>query len=148
MGINKLKPQKYSHYKQGYLNPNSCKKYFMDCKQEPIVYRSGLELKFIQFCESTHQIKWWASEPIEIKYVSKLDNAIHTYYPDYVIESQDGQRAIVEIKPYAQTKEPGANATLWEREQWIKNISKWKFAKEFAKDKGWKFMIITEKFFG
>ena len=72
--IKNYKPKKNSRYHQGYVNPKFTTKLFQSCKSEPIIYRSGLELQFIQFCENNPKIKKWASEPIAIKYFSRLDN--------------------------------------------------------------------------
>ena len=128
--IKNFKPKKNSKYHQGYYtNPKKC---FNSCKDEPIIYRSGLELQFIEFCEGNPRIKRWASEPIDINYICRLDNKQHKYYPDYILETDTGNRIIVEIKPYQQTIKPSATDSLWLKEQWIKNTDKWKAAHEFA----------------
>jgi len=145
--IKNFKPKKNSKYHQGYVNPKLTTKLFTTAKNEPIIYRSGLELKFIQFCESNPKIKKWASEPIAIDYFSRLDNKECHYYPDYIIETSEGAHIIVEIKPYQQTIKPAAEDSRWSKEQWIKNTDKWKAANEFAHNHNAKFIIITEKFF-
>ena len=45
-------PRKNSKFHQGVIDPKKCRKYFDSCKNEPIIYRSGLEYNFIQFCEN------------------------------------------------------------------------------------------------
>ena len=145
--IKNYKPKKNSKYHQGYVDPRLTTKLFSSTKNEPIIYRSGLELQFIQFCEANPKIKKWASEPIAIKYISRLDKNEHNYYPDYVIETDEGTHIIVEIKPYNQTVKPTLEDSMWLKEQWVKNIDKWTAAKEFAKQNNAKFMVITEKFF-
>ena len=40
------------------------------------------------------------------------------------------------------------NDSLWAKESWIKNIDKWRAAKEWAKQHDMDFIIVTEKFFG
>ena len=55
--IKNMKPKKNSKYHQGMLDPKSLVKYFTSCKNEPIIYRSGLEYQFIMFCESNSKIK-------------------------------------------------------------------------------------------
>lgn len=47
MGLNKTKPTKRSRYRQGYIDPRSCKKYVDPDVTAPIAYRSGLEYRFI-----------------------------------------------------------------------------------------------------
>ena len=95
----------------------------------------------------TH-IKAWANEAFSINYVSRLDNRIHEYFPDFIIENTNGKKALVETKPYAQTVKPSMNDSLWAKESWIKNIDKWRAAKEWAKQHDMDFIIVTEKFFG
>lgn len=145
--IKKIKPKKDSFYKQGVLDPKKCKKYYSTCKTDPIIYRSGLELQFINYCENNPKITKWASEPIKIPYYSRLQQKNQNYYPDYVIENENGVRCIVEIKPYNQTVKPDATDTMWLKENWVKNNDKWIAAKEFAEKHNMKFIIITEKFF-
>ncbi len=145
--IKQLKPKKNSRYNQGVVDPKNCHKYISTCKADPIIYRSGLELQFIQYCENNSKVVKWASEPIKIPYFSRLDNKQCNYYPDFVFENSDGHRVIVEVKPQNQTEKPDATDTLWLKEQWIKNVDKWKAAKAFADQHNMKFIIVTENFF-
>ena len=145
--IKNFKPKKNSKYHQGIIDPHKMTKYFNSCKDEPIIYRSGLEYQFIMFCENNPKVKKWASEPIAINYFSRLDNKECNYYPDYVIETTQGSHIIVEIKPYDQTIKPGSEDSAWLKEAWVKNTDKWNAANEFAHKHNAKFIIITEKFF-
>ncbi len=57
---------------------------------------------------------------------------------------------MVEVKPFRQTQEPktkkkNTKAYITEVVTWGINKAKWKAAKEFCKDRGWQFMLITEK---
>ena len=140
-------PRKNSKYHQGVVDPKKCRKYFDSCKNEPIIYRSGLEYQFIQFCENSPTVAKWASEVLKIPYFSRLDNKECNYYPDYVIENSKGVRCVVELKPYNQTLKPDMTDSTWIKEQWIKNVDKWNAAKAFCEKNGLKFIIITEKFF-
>lgn len=145
--IKHLKPKKNSKYHQGCLDPKVLKKYYASMKNEPVIYRSGLELQFIQFCEGNPNILRWASEPIAIPYYNRLAKKERNYYPDYIIENNKGEKTIVEIKPDEQTHKPHENDSAWLKEQWIINIDKWQSAKKFAESNNMKFIIITEKFF-
>lgn len=145
--IKKLKPRKNSRYHQGYIQPADLKKYYSSCKDEPVIFRSGLELKFIQYCEGNPNITKWASEPISIPYYNRLAKTYRHYYPDYIIENKEGQRTIIEVKPDDQTHKPSANDSRWLKESWIINTDKWTAAQQFAHDNGMKFIIVTEKFF-
>jgi hypothetical protein len=62
---------------------------------------------------------------------------------------------VVEIKPYAQTLPPTITEAkkksrkyLNEVMTWGVNSAKWKAAREFCKDRGYEFVIITEKELG
>jgi len=145
--IKNLKPKRDSKYHQGTVPQRFLTKYFTSCKNEPVIYRSGLEYQFIQFCENNPKIKKWASEPIAIKYFSRLDNKECNYYPDYVLETEQGTHIIVEVKPENQTVKPAMQDSAWLKEQWVRNTDKWKYAEKFAHEHNAKFIIVTEKFF-
>lgn len=145
--IKHQKPRKNSKFHQGVVDSHKLRKYFDSCRNEPVIYRSGLEYQFIQFCENSPTVAKWASEVLQIPYYSRLDGKECNYYPDYVIENSKGVRCVVELKPYNQTVKPDMTDSNWLKEQWIKNVDKWNAAKEFCDKNGLKFIIITEKFF-
>lgn len=145
--IKHLKPSKKSRYHQGAIDPKTCRKYFTEASNMPIIYRSSLELQFIKYCEATPSIANWASEPIAIPYYSRLSRKTANYYPDYIIESLSGKKTIIEIKPYSQTQKPRPEDSRWLKEAYIKNVDKWKAAKEYAESHNMNFLIVTEKFF-
>ena len=81
---------------------------------------------------------------MSIPYVLATDKTVHTYFPDYVVEMVDGEKWIVEIKPYSQTQKPmNENSWLWDA--YTRNMSKWIAAKRFCEDRGLKFKILTER---
>lgn len=145
--IKHLKPRKNGYYHQGVIDPKTLTKYANEYKDEPVIFRSGLEASFINYVESNPSVKKWASEPIQIPYFSRLDNKQQNYYPDYVLENKDGNKVIVEVKPYAQTKKPKPTDSAWLKQAWVKNCDKWAAAKVFAEKHNMKFIIVTEKFF-
>ena len=145
--IKHVKPKKNGFYKQGVIDVKGLRKYADTYKNEPIIYRSGLELQFIQYCENNPSILKWASEPIKIPYYSRLDKKECNYYPDYILENKLGNKVIVEVKPYQQTVKPDMTDNIWLKEQWVKNLDKWTAAKDFAEKNNMKFIIVTEKFF-
>lgn len=136
-------------YRQGIFTPKNQSK-FIGSKA---VYRSGLELKFFRFCDDSNNILKWSSENVVVPYVSPVDGRVHRYYVDNYIKVKEGSEIknyLVEIKPYRQTKPPTTKYRkrqhlLYEQKQWAVNQSKWESAEKFAKAKGWKFIIITEK---
>lgn len=141
--IKQLKPKKQGRYKQGYINPHSCKKLLPEVKHERIIYRSSYELKFITWLESNPKVKQWASECFYIPYIF-IDGSTHKYYPDYFVEMADGSKIVIEIKPYNQTIKP-INENCWAYKEYTKNKCKWRAALEFCKAKGYIFKILTEK---
>lgn len=143
MDIKQLKPQHKSRYKQGYINPATCKKLFTSLSHDKIIYRSSYELKFIMWLESSDKVKGWGSECIKIPYYY-IDGKTHTYYPDYFVEMEDGAKMVVEIKPYNQTQKP-VNENCWAMKEYSKNMCKWKATIEFCKAKGYTFKVLTEK---
>lgn len=63
-----------------------------------IYCRSSWEVDFIKYCELSEDIQYLKSEPFTIKYFNS-DSEEHGYRPDYIIEFNDGQKCLVEIKP-------------------------------------------------
>lgn len=143
MDIKQLKPKKNGRFSQGYINPNSCKKLFESVKNKPIIYRSSWEKKFIYWCEMSKNVKYWGSECIHIPYFNAYDKKEHKYYPDFVVEMENGQIMIIEIKPHNQTVKP-VNENSWANKAYITNMSKWSEINKQCKLKGYKFCILTE----
>jgi hypothetical protein len=120
-----------------------------------IVYRSLLERRFMVFCDKNSNVIKWASEEMFIPYVSPLDNRVHRYFVDFIIEvlEKDGNKKtyLIEIKPERQCIAPKNSVNkskrtfLKEMKNWAINNSKWKAAEEFANKQNWIFKIITEK---
>jgi hypothetical protein len=92
---------------------------------------------------------------LKIPYVSPIDNQIHTYLPDFIVEkkSKNGEieTLIVEIKPFKQTQQPkqtkrkSKKSIINENINFQINNSKWEAAKQFCEKHSWKFVILTEK---
>lgn len=123
-----------------------------------IIYRSGLELRFFNYCDLNRSIVQWASEELSVPYVSPIDKKVHRYFPDVIIKkkTEDGKYKVdmIEIKPSVQTRAPvppkrrGKKAHkhfLQESMAWEINKAKWKAAKQYCDKKGWDFKIITDK---
>lgn len=120
-----------------------------------IIYRSLLERRFMVFCDRNPNILKWASEEMFVPYISPIDNKVHRYYVDFIIEVKEKNDEIktylIEIKPERQCKKPentekkSKRTFLKELKNWAINNSKWKAAEEFANKQNWSFKIITEK---
>ena len=128
-------PQKY----QG--NPNN------------IICRSSWERKFCMWADRKDSVVSWASEEINIPYISPKDNRVHKYYPDFLIKVKESNNRIktyvVEVKPKKQTIPPKKRSRItksyiYECQTYAVNQAKWKAASEFCKDNRIEFKIITE----
>jgi hypothetical protein len=144
---------------KGKFRPNNPHKY----KGDPtsVIYRSRWELNLMAYFDSHPNVKWWQSEEVIIPYKSPIDGKYHRYFPDFLVRmiNKDGieETVLIEVKPYSQTMPPDIskkNATktgrvsrryLNEVKTYGINDAKWTAAEEFCKDKGWKFIIMTEK---
>ena len=116
--------------------------------------RSSWEIVFFNWCDNNSSIIEWSSEELIIPYRCGTDQKIHRYFPDAVIKVKDQNNNIktyiVEIKPFNQTLPPVSGKRkskqyLIESMTFIKNQSKWNAAKQYCKDRGYEFKIITEK---
>ena len=122
-----------------------------------VVYRSSWELKFMRYCDSNPSILEWGSESVIIPYISPLDKKIHRYFVDFYMKvkttSGEVKKYLVEIKPERFTKPPPipqrrTKSFINEVFQYGVNEAKWKSANSYCEDKGWKFLILTEKDLG
>ena len=132
-------------YKGKYTIKNT-KKYLGDPTK--VIYRSLWERQAFKWCESNPRVKKWNSEEIVVPYKCKTDNKLHRYYVDLLVELDNKDIILVEIKPKRETVPPkGKRKTkryIKEVTTYIKNTSKWQAATQYANHKGWKFQIWTE----
>lgn len=122
-----------------------------------IVMRSSWETRFASWCDKNPSVIKWLSEETIIPYRCPTDNRIHRYFVDFKIKVKTRDNKIktylVEVKPLSQTvppEYPGRQTKkyLTESVTYIKNQAKWKAANEYCKDRGYEFVIITEKELG
>jgi len=136
-------------YRQGIFTPVNKGKFI----GTNATYRSGLELKFMRFCDNNANVLKWSSEQIIIPYVSPLDGKVHRYFVDNFVVIKEGEtvkRYLIEIKPSSQTHPPTTKYKkkehlLYESRAWLINSSKWVQARIWAKKHDMEFIIITEK---
>ncbi len=135
------KPQKFT--------PRNPKKYIGDVNN--IIARSQLESKYFLFCDLNDGIVKWNSEEVIVPYLSPIDNKVHRYFIDLYVETNKGNKFLVEIKPYSQTIKPKNCSKkkqitlLKEAKTFAINSAKWEAAKSFAEKRGCKFIVMTEK---
>lgn len=140
-------------YLQGRYTPNHPEKYMGNPTK--IFYRSGWELQFMNFCDKHQNIVGWSSEEIIVPYRDQSrGNKLHRYFPDFLIKKQDAEGKIktimVEIKPSSQLKPPIKKSRVTKRYiteayEYARNESKWRAAEAYCKQRGWQFIVLTEK---
>jgi len=143
-----------THYKQGYYIPENKEKYVGNAQQ--IFFRSSWELKLMIFLDRNPLIEKWASEPFPIQYINLGDKTKHKYYIDFWAIT-GGKKWLLEVKPIAECFPPKQLNALNEKLTtkkiqrynkecltYIRNISKWKAAKQFCDSQGWIFYIFSE----
>lgn len=131
---------------KGFYRVKNPAKYEGDFKN--VIYRSHWEMQVFRWCDSNDQVLKWSSEEIVVPYWYPLDKKYHRYFVDVKFTTKEGT-FLVEIKPKSQTvppKKPSRQTKkyLEEARTYVKNQCKWKAADEYAKDKGWQFVIWTE----
>lgn len=147
---------------KGRFRPNNPQKYKGDPTK--IIYRSSWEFKFFRYIDEHPDVIWWASEEYVIPYLSPIDGKIHRYFPDVVLRKKlpdsSVETIMIEIKPRSQTLPPDIkkkNATPSGRisKRYINEVktfgindAKWKAARKYCDERGWKFEIFTENQLG
>ena len=120
-----------------------------------IIYRSLMERRFMEWCDSNDKCYKWSSEEVVIPYISPIDNKQHRYFPDFLIQTLKGW-FLIEVKPHTQSRPPKKlvveNLNLKKKRRYIKSVqtwlvneAKWKAATKVCEKKGWSFQILTEK---
>tara|TARA_R100000234_G_scaffold117753_2_gene96791 strand:- start:1974 stop:2423 length:450 start_codon:yes stop_codon:yes gene_type:complete len=120
-----------------------------------IIYRSLMERRFMEWCDSNDKCYKWSSEEVVIPYISPIDNKQHRYFPDFLIQTPKGW-FLIEVKPFTQSRPPKKlvveNLELKKKRRYIKSVqtwlvneAKWKAATKVCEKKGWSFQILTEK---
>ena len=136
---------------KGKFQPKNLQKYNGDPTK--IIYRSLWERKFMKFCDDKKNIIQWSSEEVIVPYRSPIDNRMHRYYVDFLVTSinRNGikETLLIEVKPKRQCKPPKKKSRVTRRyinevKTWGINSAKWEAATEYAENKGWKFIILTE----
>ncbi len=140
------------NYKQGKFIPRNPQKYRGDV--DNIFYRSSWELRVFKRMDTNPNVIEWASEECVIPYKSPVDGKFHRYFPDiWCIMIQNGGRKktyLIEIKPYYQSVEPEIKKRITKKYitevcTYAVNTAKWKAARLYCIDRGWEFIILTEK---
>ena len=112
----------------------------------------------MRWADNNPNVLSWSSESVVIPYLKPTDGKVHKYFVDNTITLKDTQgnihKYLIEIKPakYLQPPKPSKRkkpqTLMMEAKTYAVNIAKWKYAKEWAEKKGYKFIILTEKELG
>jgi hypothetical protein len=136
----------------GRFTPKSPNKYKGDVTN--IIWRSTWELRFLKYLDTNPAILEYGSEEVVVPFISPLDGKRHRYFVDFYfkVKTKEGltKKYLVEVKPYSQTIEPKRPKRITESYMssvytYLVNQAKWKSAKEFAKNSGMEFIVLTEK---
>lgn len=140
-------------YLQGRYSPIHPEKYLSNPTR--IYYRSSLELAFMNYLDKHPAIIGWSSEEIIVPYRDpSRGNKLHRYFPDFFFKKKDSEGKIksimVEIKPSSEIKPPIRKSRVTKRYiteayTYARNDAKWAAARAYCKQRGWDFIILTEK---
>lgn len=137
---------------KGRFTPRNPEKY--DGDPTNIIYRSGLELRFMQYLDQNPGIKQWQSEEFAIPYYDPTKDRWRRYFVDFKVVTAGGT-TLVEIKPEKQCKPPVQSPSaktkrrlIKEQVTYVNNQAKWQAAESYCKDRKWKFKIITDTMLG
>lgn len=110
--------------------------------------RSSWEFVFMRMLDEHPGVEKWASESIQIPYRDPLSGKYTVYVPDffitYVDKSGKKHAEVVEVKPESQTLRESVGKSLYNQEQYIKNLAKWEAAAAWCKQKKIKFRVVNE----
>lgn len=116
-------------------------------KRTPLA-RSSWEFVFMRMLDEHPSVEKWASESIQIPYRDPLTGRYTIYVPDFFISYVDrnGKKhaEVVEVKPVSQTLREKVGKSLYNQEQYIKNLAKWEAAQAWCKQQGIMFRVVNE----
>lgn len=111
--------------------------------------RSSWEFVFMRMLDEHQGVEKWASESIQIPYRDPLTGKYTIYVPDFFITYIDKNGAkhaeVVEIKPASQTLLENVGKSVYNQQQYVKNMAKWEAANKWCKQQGIKFRVVNEE---
>tara|TARA_Y200000002_G_scaffold363_1_gene381 strand:+ start:58891 stop:59328 length:438 start_codon:yes stop_codon:yes gene_type:complete len=112
-------------------------------------YRSSWEFAFMKFCDENPAIQSWASEAVKIPYRNPFTGKHTIYVPDFFIQykNKNGSNLVelIEVKPDNQAFKESLGKSKHNQMHYVLNQAKWNAANAYAKSKGIRFRVITEK---
>ena len=111
--------------------------------------RSSWEFVFMRMLDEHQGVEKWASESIQIPYRDPLTGKYTIYVPDFFITYVDKNGAkhaeVVEVKPASQTLLANLGKSVYNQQQYVKNMAKWEAATKWCKQQGIKFRVVNEE---
>ena len=111
--------------------------------------RSSWEFVFMRMLDEHQGVEKWASESIQIPYRDPLTGKYTIYVPDFFITYIDKNGAkhaeVVEVKPASQTLLENVGKSVYNQQQYVKNMAKWEAATKWCKQQGIKFRVVNEE---
>ena len=111
--------------------------------------RSSWEFVFMRMLDEHQGVEKWASESIQIPYRDPLTGKYTIYVPDFFITYVDKNGAkhaeVVEVKPASQTLLANVGKSVYNQQQYLKNMAKWEAATKWCKQQGIKFRVVNEE---
>jgi len=107
----------------------------------------------MKYCDLNENVIEWANEEMYVWYRSPIDGKPHRYFPDFLIKVKESngkiKKYMIEIKPKKQTTPPPkpqrqTKGYINEAYEYARNQAKWEAAKDWCKDRGYEFKVITE----
>lgn len=111
-------------------------------------YRSSWEFAVMKMCDENPGIQQWASESIKIPYRDPLTGKHTVYVPDFLVVYVDSKKRthaeVWEIKPRNQAVLEAVGKNLYNQASYVRNMAKWQVARQWCKQKGLSFRVISE----
>ena len=116
-------------------------------KKVPLA-RSSWEFIMMKMLDEHQGVESWASESVQIPYRDPFTGKYTIYVPDFFVVyiDRNGKKhaELIEVKPLSQTKLENVGKSLYNQQQYIKNMAKWEAAAAWCKQQGVRFRIVNE----
>ena len=116
-------------------------------KKVPLA-RSSWEFVMMKMLDEHQGVESWASESVQIPYRDPFTGKYTIYVPDFFVVyiDRNGKKhaELIEVKPLSQTKLENVGKSLYNQQQYIKNMAKWEAAAAWCKQQGVRFRIVNE----
>lgn len=119
-------------------------------------YLSSYELEVFKALDRNPNVIGWGAEIVIVPYFSSVKQRKARYIVDVFLHYKDGgtgeeKKLLIEIKPTKDLKKPQRTQRkkeetfIQESLTYATNLDKWRAAYDYAKERGWTFVIWTEK---